>query len=47
MPSSLSVVSATTTTSPGSIISAATWSIQLSPGWASTVTAEPQTVAPG
>ena len=47
MPSSLSVVTATTTTSPGRIISAATCSIQLSPGCASTVTAVPHIVAPG
>ena len=47
MPSSLSALSATTTTSPGLICSAATCSIQLSPGWASTVTALPQHAAPG
>jgi hypothetical protein len=47
IPSSFCVVTATTTTSPGWMISAATCSIQLSPGWASTVKAVPQTLAPG
>jgi LysR family nitrogen assimilation transcriptional regulator len=46
-PSVFSADSATITTSPGRIISAATWSIQLSPGCASTVTAVPHAFAPG
>ena len=46
-PSSLSVVQAATTTSPACSCSAATCSIQLSPGCSSTVTAVPQTCAPG
>jgi hypothetical protein len=41
MPSVLSVVQATTSMSPGLHCSMATWSIQLSPGCASTVTAVP------
>jgi hypothetical protein len=43
----LSVVNPTTTMSPGRTISAATCSIQLSPGCANTVTAVPQAAARG
>ena len=46
MPSVLSALSATTSMSPGWHCSTATCSIQLSPGWASTVTALPATAAP-
>ncbi len=45
-PSEHSDVTVATTTSPGSICSAATCSIQLSPGCSSTVTAVPQRRAP-
>ena len=45
-PSSLSVVQAATTTSPSRNCSAATCSIQLSPGCSSTVTAVPHRWAP-
>ena len=47
MPSEFSADSATTRTSPGAQSSTATCSIQLSPGWASTVTALPAMRAPG
>ena len=47
MPSVLSALQATTMTSPLSHCSTATWIIQLSPGWVSTVTAGPATCAPG
>jgi hypothetical protein len=46
-PSVLSLVQAATTTSPGRICSAATCSIQLSPGCSSAVTAGPQKRASG
>ena len=42
----VAAVTAATTTSPGRICSAATCSIQLSPGCSSTVTAVPDTCAP-
>jgi hypothetical protein len=47
MPSVLSEVHATSSTSPLRHCSIATCSIQLSPGWASTVTALPAICAPG
>ena len=46
MPSVLSVVQPTTSTSPLRHCSTATWIIQLSPGCASTVTAGPPIAAP-
>ncbi len=46
MPSVLSAVQPTTSTSPFWHCSIATWIIQLSPGCASTVTAGPQIEAP-
>src|SRR5215470_14010870 len=45
-PSVFSLEQATTRTSPGFSTSQATWIIQLSPGWHSTVTALPATLAP-
>jgi len=45
-PSLFSLEQATTSTSPGFSTSAATWIIQLSPGWQSAVTALPAIRAP-